>query len=371
MKTHKLASFKKEVSPLLELVTNDIYLESIWLSVMAMLEDIAAKYILSNVTEKTPTEALRNIIGHVQDEQRHAQMLNDMRPALLYPANFYYEVEQIWKEIADEFIMAFFNSPELREANHRHAAYVHGAQTIERFPFRIYTLYLSHTKLTKVHEKLPQVIADENGHIELGKKMYNELAPDERMSLTRLYKLEEDLCLMMLKRMKIALTEKLELNETIECTLVQKAKTNRPLELALIHSLSKIEKQLAPERYDILKSANTLLRAKQRSELSYRQLELNLAQLGDKYLLSCLSAGVSKETILERLNRFYTDSLFQTNSMALHYAYYRILEDHHNEQESHEAEKLLENKYWKEFLSDLDQMVQMDQYEDGISFSRA
>ena len=368
MKTHKLASFKKEVSPLLELVTNDIYLESIWLSVMSMLEDIAAKYILSNVTEKTPADALRNIIGHVQDEQRHAQMLNDMRPALLYPANFYYEVEQIWKEIADEFIMAFFNSPELREANHRHAAYVHGAQTIERFPFRIYTLYLSHTKLTKVHEKLPQVIADENGHIELGKKMYNELAADERMSLTRLYKLEEDLCLMMLKRMKIALTEKLELNDKIECTLVQKTKTNRPLEIAIIYSLSKIEKQLSPERYDVLKSANTLLRAKQRSELSYRQLEIIIAQLGERYLSDCLSAGISRQTILERLNCFYSDSLFQTNSMALHYAYYRILEDHQSENKSQNAEKLLENKYWNEFLRSLEQM---DQYEDGISFSRA
>ena len=368
MKIHKLASFKKEVSPLLVLVTNDIYLESIWLSVMAMLEDIAAKYILSNITNKTPNESLRNIIEHVQDEQRHAQMLNDMRPALLYPANFYYEVEQIWKEIADEFIMAFFNSPELREANHRHAAYVHGAQTIERFPFRIYTLYLSHTKLAKVHEKLPQVIADENGHIELGKKMYNELAADDRMSLSRLYKLEEDLCLMMLKRMKIALTEKLELSEKIECSLVLKLKSSRALEIALIHSLSKIEKQLSPKRSELLKSANTLLRAKQRSELSYRQLELIVAQLGENYFSGCLSAGISRPTILGRLNRFYTDVLFQTNSMALHYAFYRILEEHQTENESNEAEKLLENKYWKKFLNDLEQM---DQYEDGISFSRA
>src|SRR5437762_3534574 len=56
IKRHQLMSFKKEVSPLLELVTNDIYLESVWLSVMSMLEDIAAQYILSNITEATPTE---------------------------------------------------------------------------------------------------------------------------------------------------------------------------------------------------------------------------------------------------------------------------------------------------------------------------
>ena len=51
---HKISSFKKEVAPLLELVTNDIYLESIWLGNMSMLEDIAAKHILNNITDAKP-----------------------------------------------------------------------------------------------------------------------------------------------------------------------------------------------------------------------------------------------------------------------------------------------------------------------------
>ncbi len=366
MNTHKLASFKKEVSPLLDLVTKDIYLESSWLSVMSMLEDIAAKYILSNVTQNTPNEALRNIIGHVQDEQRHAQMLLDMRPVSIYPATFYYEIEQVWKDIGNEFIMAFFNSPELREANHRHAAYVHGAQTIERFPFRIYTLYLSKTKLSKVHQMLPQIISDENGHIELGKKMYNDLADEEQMPLSRLYKLEEDLCLMMLKRMKIALCEKLNLNDLREeSDLVKKIKINRPLEIAFTFALSNVENYFSPERSLLLKSANTLLRARERSDLAYRNLEMKVTSIVDQYLMNCLKSEMQTQTLLNRMDTYYSNVIYQTNSMALHYAFFRILEDHATvATEQHE----LETKYWNELIIELQQA---EQYEDGLSFSRA
>lgn len=365
---HKLASFKKETSPLLELVTQDIYLESIWLGNMSMLEDIAAKYILSNVTTNTPTEELRNIIGHVQDEQRHAKVLSDMRPTNIYPEKKYYELEQEWREIGQEFIMGFFNSPLLREANHRHAAYVHGAQTIERFPFRIYSLYLSMTKLTKVHELLPAIIKDENGHIELGQKMYAKLSPEERMPLTKLYRLEEELCLMMLKRMNLALRKKWNLYQpNLTSILEKKLIEDRHFEVAWNYALSSGEKHFSDSRFNHLKAANTFARASMRNTPGYRELEKSLVMIVAKYICKSLEAGLSGSTIQNRFDCHYESMIYHTNNIPIHYAYFRILEDNKAEEVSSEH-SLVEEKIWDKLLLDISSM---DHYEDSLSFSWA
>lgn len=364
---HKMASFKAETTPLLELITQDIYLESIWLANMSMLEDIAAKYILSNVTEATPTEELRNIIGHVQDEQRHAKLLLEMRPATVYPDIKYYELEEEWREIGQEFIMSFFNSPLLREANHRHAAYVHGAQTIERFPFRIYSLYLTMTKLQKVHDLLPGIISDENGHIELGQKMYAQLSADDRMPLTKLYRLEEQLCLLMLKRMNLALRQRWNLYQPdLKSELEHKIAKNRSFEIAWNYSLSCGEKHFSTSRTGHLKAANTLARASMRNHTQYRELEKNLVGVVSKYIDKSLESGLSESTILHRFDRHYQNMIYHTNTIPLHYAYFRILEDHKTEVPASELE--VEEKLWAELLSEISPM---DQYEDSLSVSRA
>lgn len=372
MKRHKLDSFKKEVTPLLELVTSDIYLESIWLKNMSILEDIAAQYILSNVTEATPACALRNIIDHVKDEQRHAKLLLEVRPATVYPDKKYYLLEEQWKKIGEEFIMGFFNSPLLREANHRHAAYVHGAQTIERFPFRIYSLYLSMTKNTKAQKVLPGIIADESEHIELGKKMYAALSEDERMPLSRLYRLEEDLCLMMLKRMNLSLREAWDLySPCLDSQLEEKIIKDDQFEVAWNYALSFGEEKISTTRAIHLKSANTLRRTPFRSITGHKDLEKGLVAIMDSYVCESLNAGVSTQAIQQRFNNHYEKMIYHTDSIPLHYAYYSILEDSLSSSagvklNSDEIE--LENLFWSKLVS---KISQMDNYEDSVSFSRS
>ncbi len=354
----------------MELVTSDIYLESIWLKNMSILEDIAAQYILSNITEATPAEALRNIIDHVKDEQRHARLLLEVRPTTIYPDKKYYILEEEWKKIGEEFIMGFFNSPLLREANHRHAAYVHGAQTIERFPFRIYSLYLSLTKNAKAQKVLPCIIADESEHIELGKKMYAALSEDERMPLSRLYRLEEDLCLMMLKRMNLSLREAWDLySPQVDSVLEEKIMEDGQFEVAWNYALSCGEEKFSLSRATHLKAANTLRRTPFRSMSGHKELEKKLVSIVDAYVYESLEAGVSEAAIQNRFDGHYQQMIYHTNSIPLHYAYFSILEDSSVSSEQLDSNEIeLENVLWSKLVS---KISQMDQYENGVSFSRA
>lgn len=345
---HKLASFKKEVTPLLELVTNDIYLESIWLGNMAMLEDIAAKHILNNISDATPTESIRKIIEHVKDEQRHARLLQEMRPVTIYPESKYYVIEEEWKKIAEGFILGFFNSSLLREVSHRHAAYVHGAQTIERFPFRVYSLYFSMSKLPKVRAGLPGIIADENGHIELGKSMYVELDENERMPLTKIYRLEEELCLMMLKRMNLVLLQRMNLYEPdLSSEFEFKLTQNSQLEIAWNYALSCGEDYFSADRARYLKDANTFGRVALRNEWKFRVLEKTLTETLNKYILKSIEAGASDAEILNRFDSHYKEMIYHTNNVTLHHAYFRILEDFPSA-ELNVVESNIEEALWSE-----------------------
>lgn len=326
---HKLDNLKKESTPLLELVTADIYLESIWLNIMSMLEDIAAKHILNNISQITPTESLRNIIQHVKDEQRHAQLLQDMRPVMIFPEFKYYAIEEEWKKIAQGFIQGFFSCSLLREANHRYAAYVHGAQTIERFPFRVYSLYLSMSKLPKVQVGLPDIIADEQGHIELGKSMYTKLSSNERMPLTKLYRLEEELCVMMLKRMNLALRQSLNLYEPgFDSDFELKLSQNIQLEVAWNYALSCSEKLFSSERAQHIKDANSFNRVGLRHEPKFRDLERSLSSILNKYISKFKEERVPDSRILNCFDNHYKRMIYNTNTVPLHHAYFHILEDH-------------------------------------------
>lgn len=326
---HTLDNFKAEVKPLLELVTNDLNLESIWLANMSMLEDIAAKHILNNISIKTPDESLRSIIQHVKDEQRHARLLEDMRPVTAYPDLKYYLIEEEWKKISQGFIQGFFSSSLLRDANHRHAAYVHGAQTIERFPFRVYGLYFSMTKLPKVQAVLPGIIADELGHIELGKSMYAQLESAERMPLTKLYRLEEELCIMMLKRMNLALRQRLNLYEPdFNSEFELKLSQNIQLEVAWNYALSCSESLFSSDRAQYLKDANTFNRVGLRHESKFRHLERSLSNVLNKHVLKFKEKGIPDTTIMNCFDNHYKRMIYNTNNVPLHHAYFQILEDH-------------------------------------------
>lgn len=364
---HKMKSFKEEVTPFLELITSDIHLESVWLSVMSMLEDIAAENILSNVTEKTPASSLRDIIVHIKDEQRHAKVLLALRPSKIYPDLKYYAIEEEFKDIGREFIMSFFNSDQLRNANHRYAAYIHGAQTIERFPFRIYSLYLSLTKLDNVKAELPKIIDDESEHIALGKKMYEQLSPEERMPLSELYRLEETVCLMMLKRMHIVLRKKLDLSRPVEHSIVAtKSIENKKFEIAFNYALYVAERFFSDERAEYLQVGMTLSRLELRNDPAYKHLEKALVFFVTKYIHNAIESGVSKETLQERFNSHYNEMIYTTNTMALHYAYHCILES--QTKRSLSSEKPIEENLWDELNQSV---IQELENENSISLSWA
>lgn len=327
---HKLQSFKKEVGPLLELVTKDIVLESIWLGIMSKLEEIAASSILNNISAGTPDESLRKIIEHVKDELRHAKVLKELRLVSVYPEQKYYVIEDEWKKIAENFIQGFFSSGPLREINHRHAAYVHGAQTIERFPFRVYSLYLSMTTLPDVKEKLPSVIADEQEHIELGKSMYVKLTEQERKPLTMLYSLEEELCLIMFKRMNLVLRQHLNLYVPyyLDSELEFKLTQNMQFETAWNYALSCVESSFDDRRSQYLKDANISGRVCLKKNAHYRKLENSLMGSFEKYILRAKGAGISDSTILSRFDNHYRSMIYKTNNIPIQHAYYRILENH-------------------------------------------
>lgn len=365
---YQMQSFNEEVAPFLQVITNDVYLESIWLSVMSMLEEIAALYILSNITDKTPTDSLREILTHIKDEQRHAAVLLSLRPVTTYPDLSYYKIEEQLKKIGQEFIMSFFNSTQLRNAKHRYAAYIHGAQTIERFPFRIYSLYLSMTKLSKVKDELPAVIADEIEHIALGKKMYAQLSPDERMPLAELYKLEETVCLMMLKRMSIALKNHLQIaTTTVESLPAKVSLESKKFEIAFNHALYIAEGFFSKERAEYLQVAITLSRLEYKRDSDYKKLEKTLVFFVTQYVQECVKNGVSFELIQLRFNKHYNEMIYNTDTMALHYAYHCLLDKHPVVSKS-EANMKVEEEIWHQFNT---KILQEAENENGLSLSWA
>lgn len=360
-----MLSFNEEVAPFLKIVTSDIHLESVWLSVMSMLEGIAAEYILSNITDKTPTSSLRDILNHIKDEQRHAAVLLSLKPSSTYPDVSYYKLEEQLKRIGQEFIMSFFNSAQLRNAQHRYAAYIHGAQTIERFPFRIYSLYHSMTQQPKVKEALPAVIADEIEHIALGKKMYSQLSAEERMPLAELYKLEETVCLMMLKRMHIAVKNHLQIEKlSVDSTVAKMSLFNKKLEIAFNHALYVAEGFFNKERAEYLQVAVTLARLEYKKDADYKALEKQLVYFVTQYVHECMEEGVSFATIQKRFNKHYNEMIYNTDTMALHYAYHCLLEKHSIAGES----SLVEEEKWNQLNARIQQGIEN---ENSLSLSWA
>lgn len=360
-----MQNFNEEVAPFLKIVTNDVHLESVWLSVMSMLEEIAAEYILSNITDKTPTESLREILNHIKDEQRHAAVLLSLRPASTYPDLSYYKLEEQLKKIGQEFIMSFFNSAQLRNAQHRYAAYIHGAQTIERFPFRIYSLYHSMTRQAKVKEALPAVIADEVEHIALGKKMYSQLSPEERMPLAELYKLEETVCVMMLKRMHIALKNHLQLESiAVDSTVARTSLASKKFEIAFNHALYVAEGFFSKERAEYLQVAVTLSRLEYKKDADYKSLEKKLVYVVTQYVHECMEEGVAFEKIQKRFNKHYNEMIYNTDTMALHYAYHCLLEKHPVAGDCAEVE----SEKWNQLNS---KILQETENENSLSLSWA
>ncbi|MBO9667263.1 MAG: ferritin-like domain-containing protein [Bdellovibrio sp.] len=196
-----MRNFSESIQILISLVTEDAHIESAWLTALSYMEHLAAEQILSNVSASTPAEFIEEIKTHAEDEYRHRDVIIKLRPHPEPLNAAYSDLRQRFCDIIETFIMGYFGNPVLVTANSRFAAYVHGAITIEQFPFQIYSYYVQGTKIPEVREAMQLVLDDEIGHIQLGKKFRNSLPEEDRISLQQLQAIEKEMCLVMVTRM--------------------------------------------------------------------------------------------------------------------------------------------------------------------------
>ena len=189
------------VERFVELVVADIRLESAWLSCLSYMEELAATQIFKSITPDSPAEFLKEMETHAADEYRHAKEFALLRPLPAFTESKYVLLERKMRQVCGSFFIGYVGNPILVKASSRHVAYVHSALTIEQFPFQLYTAYLKYTKLPKVLQRLPAILADESGHLALGKKMREGVAEEEKLSLGDLNEIEKDMCMKLVERL--------------------------------------------------------------------------------------------------------------------------------------------------------------------------
>ncbi|WP_413584813.1 ferritin-like domain-containing protein [Bdellovibrio sp. HCB274] len=196
-----MKSFANTIQELMSEITQDAHVESAWLTAMAHMEHLAAKQILGNISQSTPAEFVEEIRAHAADEYRHRDVITRIRP-IQEPAS---EAERDLRArlcaMTESFTMSYFGNPVLVQANNRFAAYVHGAITIEQFPFQIYSSYIPATSFAHIREAMAEVLSDETAHIQLGKKFRESLTEEDQLSLQQLQAIEKDMCRIMVQRM--------------------------------------------------------------------------------------------------------------------------------------------------------------------------
>ncbi len=194
-------SFTETIQSLMHEVTKDAHIESAWLTAMAHMEHLAAETILGNISNSTPPEFLEEIKTHAADEYRHRDVILSIRPFPEPISQAHQDLRTRFCDIIETFIMGYFGNPELVKAKTRFAAYVHGAITIEQFPFQIYSAYVPSTPFPEVRAAMQLILNEETGHIQLGRKFRNSLSEEDRLSLQQLQSIEKEMCLLMVTRM--------------------------------------------------------------------------------------------------------------------------------------------------------------------------
>lgn len=185
----------------MSLVCQDPRLESALLTALGHMEDLAAKQILGNVSASTPPQFISEIKTHAEDELRHRDALWAVRPFPEASNSRERELRLELQNIAESFTVGYFGNPILIQAKSRFNAYVHGALTIEQFPFQIYSCFIKATPSETIRSILTSVLADEKNHIQLGKKMMETLPQAEKLCLNQLLTIEKEMCHKMVLRM--------------------------------------------------------------------------------------------------------------------------------------------------------------------------
>ncbi|XGC81147.1 ferritin-like domain-containing protein [Bdellovibrio bacteriovorus] len=196
-----MASFTDSIANLISLVVQTPHLESAWLNTLSHMEHLAAEQIMGNISKSTPKEFIPEIHNHADDEYRHRDVILNLRPHAEPLNESYRLLRQRLANIAESFVMGYFANPVLVQASSRFTAYVHGAITIEQFPFQIYSAYIDGTRDPKIRETMKQVLSEENAHIALGRKFRDSLPIEDQLSLQHLQAIEKDMCLKMVLRM--------------------------------------------------------------------------------------------------------------------------------------------------------------------------
>ncbi|WP_413943885.1 ferritin-like domain-containing protein [Bdellovibrio sp. HCB-162] len=316
-----MKSLTKSIQVLVELVTQDPQMESAWLTALAHLEHLAAEQVLGNITQSTPQEYMNEIKAHAADEARHRDTILKIRPFPETLNGDYQDLRRRLCAIAESFIKGYFATAVLSTARSRFVAYVHGAIIIEQFPFQIYSAYIQETKDARIRQAMQSVLDDEVGHIQLGKKFWQQLPEDKRLSLTELQIIEKEMCMMMVERM----TEIISRFKNRDAFFLPSSKASTRLTwmlgdrpwatLAWIHVLGKSEEIAAQHMQRIFKIRNLPLppempghvedeirhaKLLQRSVLlqrrswltksSYKEAEFAMSRLLEKYLVLFFSS---------------------------------------------------------------------------------
>lgn len=237
-------TLQASVHRFLKTATSHPVLENAWLSTAVWMEQLAAQNIEGNISARTPAEEKEHVLQHAQDEWRHAAVLESMRTIPVFTDAEDIELEKRFRAITSNFILGYFGNPLLQEAKNKHAAYVHGAMTIEQFPFQVYTQYLIHATIPSVKERLPAVIADEHEHLKLGRRLRDALSPDEKLSVSALHEIEKEMTVLFLNRLHQVAEEYLGRKKT-NPSFEEQIGEDEPAYVAWTHCLGFSEKEAA------------------------------------------------------------------------------------------------------------------------------
>lgn len=191
------------VKRLSQLIVSDPCIESAFLGALGNMEEVASREIIKSINASTPKEHLLEIIEHAQDEHRHAFQLRGVKPVKDYSDIRYYHLERKLSELGINFVLGFFGQKLLLKARslNRFAGYILGALTIEQVPLQLYTGYLKATKIESVRRDMPVVLKDEFAHLELGKKLYKTLPPEQQFDIDEINAIELEMCDLLSRKM--------------------------------------------------------------------------------------------------------------------------------------------------------------------------
>ncbi|WP_291516479.1 long-chain fatty aldehyde decarbonylase [Bdellovibrio sp. ArHS] len=226
-------------------------LEAIFLLSMADHERLAGDQIRANISAKTPAGLVAEIEAHAEDEYRHGRQLEQLAIQILGSDLSLQEKNKLHKinEVMRSFVVGYFSNPHLIEAVNKHVAYVHGALTIEQFPFQVYSAYLSHTKLDWVRETINAIVADEHDHIRFGRTMLNQLPEENKLDLPELHRIEKDMCKRLFQRLTAIFNETSSESSDLHDEFLQSLDSDVRSRTAWVYAVGCAEKHAALATY--------------------------------------------------------------------------------------------------------------------------